>query len=134
MQQLMRQMGMKQKEIPALRVIIETDEGNLVFTSPSVTETQIQGQSTFQIMGTYTMQSIETEPVIPDEKSNCKLPGWCIKGQAREALVRSKGDLAQAIMDLQIRTPTEPATMAAIGDGKRKKVFVSPASLSVPAS
>jgi nascent polypeptide-associated complex subunit alpha len=102
MQQLMRQMGMKQKEIPALRVIIETDEGNLVFTSPSVTETQIQGQSTFQIMGTYTMQSIETEPVIPDDDVELvSSQAGVSRDKAREALVRSKGDLAQAIMDLQ---------------------------------
>jgi nascent polypeptide-associated complex subunit alpha len=102
MQQLMKQMGMKQKEIPAMRVIIETQDGNLVFENPSVTETQVQGQSTFQIMGKYAVEKQETEIVIPDEDVELvSSQAGVTKEAARKALEIAKGDLAQAIMDLQ---------------------------------
>ena len=102
MQQIMKQMGMKQKEIPAMRVIIETQDGNLVFENPSVTETQVQGQSTFQIMGKYAVVKQETEIDIPDEDVELvSSQAGVTKEAARKALEIAKGDLAQAIMDLQ---------------------------------
>ncbi len=102
MQQLMKQMGMKQKEIEAVRVIIETPEGNLVFENPSVTETQVQGQSTIQIMGKYTKVEAVKDVVIPDEDvALVSAQAGVSKEAARAALEHANGDLAQAIMDLQ---------------------------------
>ncbi len=98
----MKQMGMKQKEIEAVRVIIETPDGNLVFENPSVTETQVQGQSTIQIMGKYTKVQPATEVVIPEgDVELVSAQAGVSKEDARAALEHAKGDLAQAIMNLQ---------------------------------
>lgn len=98
----MKQMGMKQKDIEALRVTIETPDGNLVFENPSVTETQVQGQSTFQIMGKYAKVEPVKELVIPDDDIDLVCAQANVsKEEARKALEEAGGDLAQAIMNLQ---------------------------------
>lgn len=100
MQKLMKQMGMKQNEINALKVTIETPDGTLVFDNPEVTETKIQGQSTFQVVGSYTMQQEEIE--VPDDDVELVVAQTNVtKEQARTALEKAKGDIAQAIVELQ---------------------------------
>ncbi|MHC1605242.1 MAG: nascent polypeptide-associated complex protein [Candidatus Methanofastidiosia archaeon] len=100
MQKLMKQLGMKQKEIEALKVIIETPKGNLIFENPQVTETQVQGQSTFQIVGKYTLQNREEEITEEDIKLVSE-QAKVSKEKALEALKEAKGDLAQAIVELE---------------------------------
>ncbi|HOP09237.1 MAG TPA: nascent polypeptide-associated complex protein [Candidatus Methanofastidiosa archaeon] len=102
MEKMMKQMGMKQKEIKAKRIIVETDEGNLVFDSPSLTEIIVQGQSTFQLTGRYRIEQIQKELEIPDGDVElvCQQTGVS-KEKALEALKGSNGDIAEAIVSLQ---------------------------------
>ena len=51
MKQMMKQMGIDVDEIDADRVVIETDDGDLVFEGPQVTRMDAQGQQTYQIVG-----------------------------------------------------------------------------------
>ena len=51
MQAMMRQMGIKQEEISANRVIIEQDDGKIVINNPSVLKVNMQGNVNFQISG-----------------------------------------------------------------------------------
>ena len=51
-QQMMKQMGVQQVDIPATEVIIKTDEKEIIITSPSVAKVNMMGQETFQISGT----------------------------------------------------------------------------------
>lgn len=100
MQKLMKQMGMKQNEINAIKVTIETPDGTLVFENPEVTETKIQGQSTFQVVGSYTKKREEVE--IPDDDVELVMAQTNVPMErAREALEKTKGDIAQAIVELQ---------------------------------
>jgi len=103
MEKMMRQMGMKQREIKANRVVIETDGENLVFEDPSVTEIIMQGKSTFQLLGQYTTEKPQQKEVeIPegDIELVCEQTGVS-REKAIEALKSSSGDIAEAIVSLQ---------------------------------
>src|SRR3989344_8114033 len=63
MQAMMKQLGIKQEEIEANRVIIERDSGNIVIENPSVTKVDMQGNETWQIMG----EAKEEEAGISEE-------------------------------------------------------------------
>ncbi|MEK6906017.1 MAG: nascent polypeptide-associated complex protein [Nanoarchaeota archaeon] len=98
MQALMKQMGMSQEEIDASRVIIEKTDGNkLVIDNPSVMKIKIQGQESFQITGEAREEEAgisETDIQAVIEKTGCS------KKQAKEALEKADGDLAEAILNL----------------------------------
>jgi nascent polypeptide-associated complex subunit alpha len=95
MQQMMKQLGMSQEEIDAIRVIIEKENGNrIIIENPSVTKLKIQGQETFQVIGEVTEEGVSEEDIkIIMEKTGCS------KEKATEALEKTK-DLTEAIMEL----------------------------------
>ena len=52
MQAMMKQMGIKQDEIDAMRVVIEKSDGNkIVIENPNVVKIMMQGQESWQITG-----------------------------------------------------------------------------------
>jgi nascent polypeptide-associated complex subunit alpha len=98
MQAVMKQMGISQEEIDALRVIIEkADNTKIVIDNPSVTKVKMNGQESFQISGEISEEQGESfsEEDIKTvmEKTNAS------EEQARQALEET-GDLAEAIMKL----------------------------------
>ncbi len=96
MQQMMRQMGIQSKEIPAKKVIIETDDGNLIINNPQITEINMQGNKSYQITG-----SIAKEASISDEDVDMVVSqAGCSREKARSALEDSDGDIAGAILAL----------------------------------
>lgn len=102
MQQMMKQMGIQQVDIPATRVIIETEEKNIIITSPSVQKVNMMGQETFQIAGEVQEEERISVPEISEEdiKTVMEQAGVSEK-EAREALEESQGDLAEAIVKLK---------------------------------
>ena len=100
MQAVMKQMGMKQENIDAEKVIIEKKDGtNLIFHNPDITKIDIQGQSSYQING----QPVEEtgEPTISQEDINTVVEKTgCTEEQAEKVLDSVKGDLAEAILEL----------------------------------
>ena len=100
-QQMMKQMGIQQQDIPAIEVIIKTEEKEIVITEPSVAKVNMMGQETFQISGNITERSFETTPDISDDdvKTVMEQTGKSLE-EATEAIETSKGDLAEAIMKL----------------------------------
>jgi len=98
MQAVMKQLGMNQEEIDALRVIIEKTSGEkLVIENPSVSKISMHGQESFQISG---MVREETGFVISEEdvKTVIEKTG-STKEQARKALEETR-DIADAILKL----------------------------------
>ncbi len=105
MKKLMQQMGIKNTEVPATRVVIESSEGNLIVENPSVTMIEMGGQKTLQIMG-----DIHEEKVGENNKKAHKQEGEqsdvelvmekarCSKEDAEKALKQSNGDIVEAIM------------------------------------
>ena len=102
MQQMMKRMGIQQHEIDAKEVIIRTNDKEIVITNPSVSKVNMMGQQTYQIVGEETERPISSEPEINKEdiKTVVDQTGVTEK-QAKEAIEKHKGNLAEAIIKLK---------------------------------
>jgi len=94
MQSMMKQMGIKQTEIPAKEVIIKGDT-ELVIKNPQVLQIEAQGQKTFQIMGEIEERTSSEDIKMIMEQANVT------KEEAEQALKEADGDIAEAIMKLK---------------------------------
>ncbi len=98
MQAMMKQMGIKQDEIDASRVIIEKNDGtNILIDSPNVVKIMMQGQESWQITGEAHEESAgvnEEDVRLIMEKTG--------KGyeESKAMLEKVEGDIAQAIVEL----------------------------------
>ena len=100
-QQMMKQMGIQQVEIPAVEVIIKTQDTELVFSAPQVSKVNMMGQETYQIVGTPEKKSISSAPTISKEDIQTVMDQTGKDHDtSANAIESAKGDLAQAIMDL----------------------------------
>jgi len=100
-QQMMKQMGIQQQDIPAIEVIIKTRDKEIVITNPSVAKVNMMGQETFQISGEVHERSISTTPDISEEDVKTVMDQVSVSEEkAREAIEEANGDLAEAIMNL----------------------------------
>lgn len=100
MQAMMKQMGISQNEIPSQRVIIEkTDNSKIIIENPSVTKINMQGQESFQITGDVKEETAEDKITEDDIKTVMEKTG-CNQEQAEKILESTKGDLAEAILEL----------------------------------
>ncbi|MFO8109677.1 MAG: nascent polypeptide-associated complex protein [Thermoplasmata archaeon] len=101
MKRMMKKMGMTTEDIDAEKVVIETSEKKLVFDDAQVVHMNVQGQSTYQIVGTPREEALEGEVLIPEEdiKLVAERAG-ASQEEARKALEESEGDLAEAIIKL----------------------------------
>jgi nascent polypeptide-associated complex subunit alpha len=100
MKQMMKKLGMQVDQIEDVkRIVIETGKGNYVFDAAEVTAMTMQGVTTYQIVGEPRFE--EPMPVIPDDdvKMVAEQTGRPIEA-SREALVATKGDIAEAIVKL----------------------------------
>ncbi len=97
MQALMKQMGIKSEEIDAVKVTIQASDGKeIVISEPQVTKITMQGQTSFQIAG-------KVEVVEKSSEEDVKLvmeQAGCSEEEAKAALEKSGGDIAQAILSL----------------------------------
>ncbi len=101
MQSMMRKMGINQHDLDASKVVISTDEGDLVFDAPQVAKVSLMGQETYQIIGTPKLHKKDTTPSLSsdDIKTVVEQTGVS-EDEARESLVKHKGDIAAAILEL----------------------------------
>lgn len=97
MQAVMKQMGIKQEEIEASRVIIEGPEKKVVITSPSVQKITMQGQVSWQITG----EAKEEVGIKEEDIDLVAGQAGVSKEKARVALEKHGGDLAQALASLE---------------------------------
>ncbi len=96
---MMKQLGINQQDVPAEKVIIEGKESRIVIDNPSVVKVKFQGQETFQISGESREEAKEQGISEEDIKTVVEKTGKT-KKQAKEALEKTKGDLAEAILSL----------------------------------
>jgi len=104
MQAVMKQMGISQQEVPAKRVVIEKQDGNIIIENPSIVKIDMQGQENFQISGDITEEETSSEEEQKDnmdediktimQKCNC------LEQEAKMALEKANGDLTEAILNL----------------------------------
>ena len=102
MQQMMKQMGIKQNDIPATQVIIKLEDKDLIINNPSVQQVNMMGQETFQISGEIQEHAHDTTPDISEEDIQTIIDQTGVdKETAQKSLEEHKGDLAETIIDLK---------------------------------
>jgi nascent polypeptide-associated complex subunit alpha len=97
MQRMMEQMGIKNQEIKANRVVIEREGSQIIITEPQVVEISMKGQRSFQIAGIVEEKQLTREE---DVKLIMEKTG-ASKEKAEQALGECNGDIAEAIIKLQ---------------------------------
>ena len=100
-QQMMKQMGIQQVEIPATEVVIRTEDKEIIINNPSVQKVNMMGQQNFQISGEIEERELSTAPEISEEDVKTVMEQANVsEEEAKNAVEKSEGDLAQAIMGL----------------------------------
>lgn len=97
MQAVMKQMGLSQENIDAIRVVIEKDDGKIIINNPSITKIKMQGQESFQISGD--IEEVDNEKFSEEDVRTVMEKTGCNEKKARETL-EDTGDLAEAIIKL----------------------------------
>ena len=111
---MMKQMGMKMDELGDVHtVILQGKNREIVIEGPAVTSINDQGQKMYQIAGGKETERKPQAEAAPAEEEPLEIPEEDILlvaqqanvgiEKARAALEQSGGDLAQAILMLQIR-------------------------------
>jgi len=93
----MKQLGMKQEDIDAERVIIECSDKNIIIEEPNVQKIVMQGQESFQISGSISEQE---KGISEEDIEQVMEKAQVSRSKAEEALKEAKGDLAEAILSL----------------------------------
>jgi nascent polypeptide-associated complex subunit alpha len=100
MKQMMKKLGMQVEQIEDVkRLVIETGKGNYVFDSAEVTAMTMQGVTTYQVLGEPRFEEPALQIPEDDVKMVAEQTGKS-PDAAREVLLATKGDIAEAIMRL----------------------------------
>ena len=94
---MMKQLGIQSEDLKVNKVIFEMDDKNLVIETPSVTSIEMQGQKTFQVMGAF---KEEPKGIPEDDVKLVSQQANVSEAEARKALEKNSGDIAQAIAEL----------------------------------
>jgi nascent polypeptide-associated complex subunit alpha len=85
---------MESEELDATEVIIKLTDGEIVIENPNVTIITAMGQKTYQVIG-----EEKTEIAIPqDDIKLVAMQANVSEEEAKEALEKTEGDLAEAIV------------------------------------
>ncbi|MBS3090927.1 nascent polypeptide-associated complex protein [Candidatus Pacearchaeota archaeon] len=98
MQGLMKQMGIKQEEVDAERVIIEGKEKRIIIEPTNVVKMTMQGQANYQVTGEVREETLEVKISEEDIKMVMEKTG-ASREKAGKALEET-GDIAEAIIKL----------------------------------
>lgn len=103
MQAMMKKMGITQQDIEAEVVIIKlTDNREIIIRNPSIQKVNMMGQKNYQISGDEEIVSSSVIPDVSEEDINTVAEQAGVnKEKAKAAILKNKGDLAQAIIDLE---------------------------------
>ncbi len=99
MKALMKQMGIKQEEIEADRVIIECKDKRIIIEPADVQRITMQGQGSWQITGTVREES-KAEGISKDDILLVAEKTGVSEKEAKKVLEEVKGDIAEAIVRL----------------------------------
>ncbi|MBL7100952.1 MAG: nascent polypeptide-associated complex protein [Nanoarchaeota archaeon] len=95
----MKRMGVKQEEIDATEVIIKTHDKELIIKDPHVAKVNMMGQESLQITGD--IEEKELKPYKEEDVKTVMEQADCSEEEAKEALEKTDGDLAEAILNLK---------------------------------
>ncbi|MBI2444906.1 hypothetical protein HYV43_00780 [Candidatus Micrarchaeota archaeon] len=102
MAQIMKQMGIKNEPVDAVRVIVEKADGTKTVVEPAqVILVEMQGQKSLQVSGTFREEAGSEGDATPTDADLVMDETGCTKEEAEKALEESGGDLAEAILKLK---------------------------------
>ena len=102
MRMAMQKMGIKQDELDAVRVIVELKDKKLVFNSPELSKVNMAGNESFQLVGDYVEESLDSSPEISDDDIETVMAQANVSREdAIKAIEETDGDLAEAILKFQ---------------------------------
>ncbi len=103
MQQLMKQMGIQQRDIDGVeRVEIICSDRKYVLEPAQASRVNMMGQDTWQVIGEAREESLDASVEISDEDVQTVAEQTGVaEEEARAAIEAAEGDLAAAIMRLQ---------------------------------
>ncbi len=102
MAQMMKQLGIKNEPVDALRVIVEKADGTKTIVEPTqVLMIEMQGQKSLQVSGTFREEAGEGSEAAPSDADLVMDETGCTKEEAEKALEETGGDLAEAILKLK---------------------------------
>ena len=96
LQGMMKQLGIKQDEIEATRVVIEREAGNIVIENPQVMKTEMQGQESWQITG----DAKEEEAGFKEEDVKLVMEKTGKSEEEAKKVLEETNDIAEAIVKL----------------------------------
>ena len=99
MNKMMQRMGVQQQDIDAEQVIIKCKDKEIIINNPQVAKINMMGQQTIQIVGDIEERSLEK--FNEDDVKTVMEQAEVNEDEAREALEKSNGDLAEAILSLK---------------------------------
>ena len=94
----MKQMGVAQENISAIKVIIEKEDNNLIIENPSVVKIKVQGQESFQISGDVRQESKAEKISEQDIKTVMEKTG--VNEEEARKILEKTNDLADTILEL----------------------------------
>ena len=102
LQKAMQRFGVQQQEIPAVRVIIEQEDKNLVIDDPKVAKVNMMGEEVFQVSGEIKEEEKSKIPEVSEEDIKTVMEQAEVnKETAVKAIEDAEGDLAKAILTLK---------------------------------
>lgn len=101
LQQVMKQMGVKQEEIDAEEVVIKCSDKELIIRNPNVQKVNMMGQESLQITGDIEERNLEENEKFTDDDVKIVIEQTnCSEKKAREFLEKNNGDIAKTILEL----------------------------------
>lgn len=101
MAKMLKNLGIESSEIEAKKVVIETEKGKIIVEEPQVIEIRMQGQKTFQVMGTVREEESEGKGYSEEDIELVMEQAKSTREEAEEALKAEEGEIAKAIKRLQ---------------------------------
>lgn len=100
--QMMKQMGMSQDDLEVTELVMKLPNGKVMkFQNPDVQKVTMQGQTTFQVSGSYSEEEETYEAEISLEDIEMVMSQAQVSHEeAKEALKKVNGDIAEAILSL----------------------------------
>ncbi|MDE1824767.1 MAG: hypothetical protein KGH61_01055 [Candidatus Micrarchaeota archaeon] len=100
---MMSRMGIKSNEIPANRVIIESNDKDIIIEEPQVITIEAQGTVSFQISGKVFERGKDQKVEVSEDdvKTVQEQTGIGDEELVRKTLEETNGDIAEAIIKLK---------------------------------
>jgi nascent polypeptide-associated complex subunit alpha len=99
MEAAMKAMGIKSRPVDAREVVIKLDGKEIVISNPQVTEIDMKGMKTFQVMGD--VKERASRSYTDADVNMVMTQAGVSEKEARDALEKHGGDIAEAILELQ---------------------------------